>query len=298
MEGFKMEGLKQENNVEDKEDFSTKIELYFFRHDDKGNADGRTDQEVQISEKGRKHAASFSTDDQIEQSVVFGSPRIRTKETAILHMAGKMFTEEEFQEGNYAFEKLIEKIGMNKIATDKRLDFFTGNNNKFNEDVKLAFSQGSYLKFLVERSDEFAKEIGDNNVGSYSRVAAGIAEIVKKYVAIAPKFEKLVSEKPEEYGNVMKRFMGTHQTPSECFLAKVVEKIDGIESRDEFVRALNNQGFDLSEGFECDVITNKDGKIFLHIKFEKPATEEKGGFVFDKNINPSILDEIISDLEN
>lgn len=292
-----MEGIKKENEIESSENFSTKIELHFFRHDDKGSAEGKTDQEVQISEKGRQHAASFAEDDSIEQSAVFGSPRVRTKETAALHMAGKMFTEEEIAESNYTLDKLIEKIGPNKIATDERLDFFLGNNEKFMEEVKASFGQGTFLKFLVERSDDLAKEIEDENVGSYSRVAAGIAEIVKKYLTIAPRFEELAKEHADKYGRIMKRFMGTHQTTSECFLAKVIEKVDGIETRDTFVRALNNQGFNLSEGFECDVITDKDGKTVIHIKFEKPGTEEKEGFVFDRDVNQSIIDEMIADFK-
>ena len=292
-----MEGLKQENRIEGNESFSTKIELYFFRHDDKGSADGKTDQEVRISEKGRKHAASFAEDNSIDQSVAFGSPRIRTKETAALHMAGKMFTEEELEESNYTMDKLIKKIGPNKIATDERLDFFLGNNDRFMEEVKASFGQGTFLKFLVERSDELAKEIEDDNVGSYSRVAASIAKIVKKYLTIAPRFEELVKENSEKYGRVMKRFMGTHQTTSECFLAKVIEKTDGVEARDAFVRSLNNQGFNPSEGFECDVVTNNDGKTTVHIKFEKLGTKEKAGFVFDRDINISTIDEIISDFK-
>lgn len=292
-----MEGLQQENRIESNEDFSTKIELHFFRHDDKGSAEGKTDQEVQISEKGRKHAASFAEDDSIEQSAVFGSPRIRTKETAALHMAGKMFTEEELEESNYTLDKVIEKIGPNKIATDERLDFFLGNNEKFMEEVTAAFGQGTFLKFLVERSDDLAKEIEDENVGSYSRVAARIAEIVKKYLTIAPRFEELVKESADKYGRIMKRFMGTHQTTSECFLAKVIEKTDGVEARDEFVKALSNQGFSPSEGFECDVVTDQEGKTNIHIKFEKQGSEDREGFVFDKDIDLSVIDEIVADFK-
>ncbi len=292
-----MEKIKKENKVESNEGFSTKIELHFFRHDDKGSAEGKTDQEVQISEKGRKNAASFAKDDSIEQSVAFGSSSVRTKETAILHMAGKMFTEEELRDGNYILDKLIEKIGPNKIAIDERLDFSFGDNDKFKEEVRAALNSGMLLRFLVERSDELAKEIEDYNVNSYSKVAAGIAEIVKKYLAIAPRFEELIKEDSEKYGRIMRRFMGTHQTTPECFLAKVIEKTDGIENRDAFVRALNNQGFNPSEGFECDVVTDSDGKITIHIKFEKPRIEGGEGFVFDRDIDPSVIDEIISDFK-
>ncbi len=292
-----MERLKQEKEIENKENFSTKIELHFFRHDDKKSPEGKADQEIQISEEGRKHAASFTEDDSIKQSVAFGSPRVRTKETAALHMAGRRFTEEELEK-SYTLDKLIEKIGPNKIATDERLDFILGINEKFTEEVQKSFDQGTFLKFLVEESDDLAKEIKDENVSSYSRVAARIAEIVNKYLIIASRFEELVKEHADKYSRIMKRFMGTHQTTSECFLAKVIEKTDGIEARNNFVKALNNQGFNSSEGFECDIVTDKEGKTTLHIKFEKPKTEEKEGFVFNRDINPAVIDEIVNDFKN
>jgi hypothetical protein len=239
-----------ELGLESSENFSSKIEIHFFRHDEKGSSEGKTDQEVTLTEKGRINAAANSDEENIDQSVSFGSPRLRSRETALLHMAGHMFTEDELREGEYTLDKLIDKIGTGKIAKDERLDFSMGENKVYLEHASQAFKTGTFLKFLVERSDELVEEVGDKTAGSYSKVAAGIAQIVKKYLTIAPRFDELLKEKPEQYKNVMKRFMGSHQTTTECFLAKVIEKTEGTEARDRFVAVLNNQGFDFSEGYE------------------------------------------------
>jgi hypothetical protein len=291
-----MEGPTQLNRTESNEDFSTKIALYFFRHDKKESSEGKVDEQVRLTEEGRKHAVSAAKDGSVGQSVAFNSPKIRTKETALLHMAGQMFTEEDLADANYKLDRLIEKIGPGKSATDKRLDYMFGDaTNALSVGSDKAYAEGTLLKFIVEESDALAKEIGDGSLTPYSKFAAGLAEIVRKYLTIAPRFDELVKEKPENYERIMRRFMGTHQTIAESFLAKIIEKLDGTVVRDAFVKALNNQGFDFSEGFECDILTDKNGKVTLRIKFEKPATEGKEGFIFDREIDVGIIDEIISE---
>lgn len=292
-----MEGFKNESKLEINEDFSSKIELHFFRHDDKAKAgEGMTDNQVQLTEKGRLNAASTATEDNMDQSVAFGSPRLRTQETALLHMAGQNFTEEELRNGEYTLDALMEKVGPGKIAVDEDLDFFMGTDSKFVNAAIEQFGNGTFLKFVVENSDALAEEVGDKTAYTYSRTSAQVARIIKKYLTIAPRFEKLVKEKPDKYKNVMKRFMGTHQTVAESFLAKIIEISKGVETRDHFVALLGNSGFGFSEGFECDVLTLDNGEVKLHIKFTKPGKDGEEDFVFDQEIETSLIDKIIGEV--
>jgi len=85
---------------------TSRIVLKFFRHGQKESTKEIADNDILLTEQGRATAMSKAEVDSIEQSVAFGSPRIRTQETAILKMAGKS----EDITGNESLDELKEKI--------------------------------------------------------------------------------------------------------------------------------------------------------------------------------------------
>src|SRR3989338_3348594 len=91
---------------ESKENITSKIELRFFRHGDKESNKEKPDEEIELTETGRKQAVEKSEDTDISQSIAFGSPRKRTQQTAGLVMGGSM---EEII-GDETIDELKEKL--------------------------------------------------------------------------------------------------------------------------------------------------------------------------------------------
>ena len=94
-------------STESLKDYTSKIELIFMRHEEKENDKMKSDEEVRLTPAGRMHAKEKAVQDDIGQSMAFGSPRKRTQETAGLVMSGKL---EEIT-GTETLEQLKEKTG-------------------------------------------------------------------------------------------------------------------------------------------------------------------------------------------
>src|SRR3989338_3137579 len=77
-------------NREAKEIITSKIDLRFFRHAEKESDKSKSDEEIELTETGRKQAIEKSGDSDISQSVAFGSPRKRTQQTAGFVMGGSL----------------------------------------------------------------------------------------------------------------------------------------------------------------------------------------------------------------
>lgn len=281
--------------VENFEKSKAKIELHFFRHDEKESDKSKSDTEIRLTEGGKNHATSLSDGEtNLSQSVAFGSPRKRTQETAGFRMAG-------FQDeitGSETLEELKEKINKDlgygsKLSIDQRLDFILPTEGQYLEEGLKVFKEGKLLKWLVEDSDKRFDELGvEEGYFSYSNQARQIAQIVEKYLKILPRWKQLVEDKDKKYEPDMERFMGTHQTVGECFLAKVIELTKGIEERDRFVRALGGGGFNFSEGFEVDIVESNDEPL-VHVFYKREGKTPEETFEFDQNIPIEILEEII-----
>ena len=85
--------FEKQSNFENKEqlkDYTSKIELIFMRHDEKENDKTKGDEEVRLTPEGKMHAKDKALQDDINQSMAFGSSRNRTQETAGLVMSGKL----------------------------------------------------------------------------------------------------------------------------------------------------------------------------------------------------------------
>ncbi len=273
---------------------SSKIALHFFRHSIRENAPEKRNQDVLLSPEGRILAKSKSSaETNLAQSVAFGSPRQRTQETAGFVMAGARSEITGDESLDELREKLDAELGHgSKIGVDARLDFNSDESTPYRKAFYTAFRGGRYMPFIVEESDAMAESMNDEGGDTYSRMASRIAKIVKKYVAMAPRWENLATDEQKQYTDTLERFLSTHQGVAESFLAKVIEKTKGVEERDRLVKALEEKnGFDFAEGFDLEIRNRGIEKPTIHVTFKK----EKDGavvFQFDEDIPTELLDEI------
>ncbi len=273
---------KQKNKIETQELKPAKIELHFFRHSIKESNDVTlpNDEMVKLSQAGKDLAIEKSFDDvNLSQSVAFGSPRIRTQESALYMITGN----QDNITGTETLEELKEKINSDlkvgsKIGVDERLNFSDSNDTPVGKAMNDAYARGEYVKFMVKESDSLARETNDESGANYSAKAAQVANIIAKYVGITPKWQKLVSDESKGYTDTLERYMGTHASISEAFLAKVLEVTDGTEVRDEFVARYPN-GFDYIQGFEVDIKKDVTSDPVIIIRFND------GDYGFEKVLN-------------
>ncbi len=290
---------KMETNMEKKEtneDFTSEISLSFFRHGEKEQWDEeKGDIKLELTEGGRKQAMIKGAISKSGEVVALGSKRKRALDTAGIIAAGKRSeitggeTKEELD------EKLKKNIKSGELVVENRLDFEIDFDNEYGEHLLEAINGEDFFKFVVEKSDELAEKYNDKDSFTYSRGAAGIAELIKRYLSIASQWNELVvQDKDEEYPKDWEVILGTHQAVTESFLSKFIEKTKGLEDRNKFIEALDNQGFDFVEGFEVRIINKKDGELSAIVKYRKV---ENGKRIFDlkEEVSPEILEEIINE---
>lgn len=285
--------FEQPRSIENTAEFRSKINLRFFRHDEKESDPQKSDHDIELTPKGRLHAKEQASETNLAQSVAFGSPRRRTQETAGFIMAGQS----EDITGAESFGELKEKIDKDlgygtKIAIDPKLNFDMEADNEYVKEAMAAFKKGELMKFVVEKSDELAKETDDDRSSTYSRMAASIASIIKKYIGVAPRWDDLVNDEAKKYEPIMNRFFATHQGMQESFLAKVIELSKGVGERDRFIQAIKNKGFDYAEGFEAEIITKDTSEPVVHISFKKEGETPESTFEFDEIVSIDILEKI------
>ena len=266
------------------------IRLELFRHDDKAKAkEGQTDQEVQLTEKGRKHATEVGKgkNPQPKVGLAYGSRRIRSTETALR----QLLANENIGE-NDSTEDIMNKIrgeikmGRKNIESEL-LDFIM--EGEYNKIALTHFTEiKDFIPFLYEESDALVRKFKDSKSTTYTRAAGDVATLIKKYIKILPRWDKLTKEKPEEYakyGNELQRFMGSHQSIFECFLLKVAEKAEGPKGV-ERVMALfpSKNGFGFSEGLTVRLIP-KENEIAVEVTCKDQKWE----------LTPKQIDEIIDE---
>jgi len=284
---FEMSSVEREKNV------TSSINLKFFRHAEKEKDKTKTDEEIGITETGKKQAIERSEEEDLSQVVAFGSSRKRTQQTAGLVMAGQLSE----ITGEESLDELKAKLAKDlrfgeKIGVDDRLNFYQDFTTEFGKKMLEVFSKQQFLKFLVEESDKLAYQLNDPKAETYSYEASRIAEIIMKYIKIAPRWDRLVEDTEKGYDSTLKRFLGSHQGIIEPFLLKVVEKTKGIAERDNLVAALDNMGFDFVDGFDVKIETTNEGKQRIRILYKR----EKDGkilFEYDETVPREIIEEMI-----
>ena len=266
------------------------IILEFMRHGRKEKVEGKDDYDIRLIPEARVDAKNKGQrlGVQAEVSVAYGSPRKRAQEAATRVMLGNELditddmSLEEIEEEVADYMKLG-KNSSKKIVAEELLDF-TDNT----KDGLEAYLAGRTMVYMIRESDNLALERNDKELTSYTRAAGNIAEIVAKWVGVGKNFNKIVEKKPEKYAefkNQLERYFGSHQGVLESFLLKVVEKIGGVEARDE-VLALMPAGFKELQGFRIDIENQGKGMQVIHLSAE----------VGDKKINLELTQELLEEM--
>jgi len=287
----------------------THVKLSIFRHGDKEKPkEGQSADRVLLSEKGRGEAMEAADPDRnVRQSLSFGSTKERSRQTAAFRMTGHesdITGDESLEALETKFDTALKEEGYGigkKIGTDSRLDFELDPSSEYGKALYAAFSEGRYLRFLIDESDALAKETGDTENSTYSSQASGIADLVLKYVDVSQNWDRLYradhapeKENPKGYTETLERLLGTHQGIGESFLAEVIKRTEGEERRDAFVESLGNQGFGDVEGFELDISRREGGEPIIRITFNKEYRKdgEDKSFSFDRDVSSDIIEEI------
>lgn len=283
---------KPEKILESKEKPSSRIVLEIFRHGKKESRKDLPNELLMLTPEGKQQAIEKGKElhPQPDVAVAEGSTKRRTQETsgrAMLVERKDINPEMSLEE----IEKLIsseQKYGK-KIVSDPRLDFSLG--GPITKKVKEAVVADTLLNYVIYESDQDALDSKDETTFTYSRSAGNLAELLKKYISIAPKFDKIIKANPEkyaQYNNQMERYMGTHQTLPESLLTKALEKIKGEESRDKFVKSVGNAGMGETQGIRVEINNTTQG-VMTEIKYKIGEREET------LEVPEEILDEIIKD---
>jgi hypothetical protein len=177
-------------------------------------------------------------------------------------------------------------LGVGKVRTTDDLDF-VARETSYGKAFNQSYDDGRVMSFVVNESDKLAKETGDEESSTYSRMAARVAGIIYDNVETAIRGAEILaqSSNPKNAPNNFERILATHATVQESFLLKVVEKVQGYKERDALLALIGENGFDFVEGF--DVLLSKEGdEEKIRITFKK------GDYVFDELISKELLKEI------
>ena len=268
------------------------IRLEFFRHDYKDETQpNQSDQNIRLTTEGREHATEMgrSRNPHPEVGLVYCSPRDRSAETALRQLLANeadIQVADTLEDIQRKIRKKIQK-GHKIVRTDK-LDYSYASKG-FREATAKHYTESKDLaQFMFEESDSLVLGLKDANSTSYSRNAGNVAELIKKYIEVFPSWERVAKSKPEKYiqfNNEMQRFMGSHLAVTECFLMKVIEKLEGKLAVREFLTTLSDKnGFDFSEGYSV-VICRRDGLVSIEVTFMAKT----------RVITPELIQQIINE---
>jgi len=183
-----------------------------------------------------------------------------------------------------------------KVVHLPELNFYWDGTPEFQQTGMTAYKSGRGLEWLLKGSDALALKLSDKDSLSYSRVAANYASLIAREMQSGNNFNQIVARDPkkyEKYGNQLERYFGTHQTVSECFYMKVLEKTRGQAVAEEFIESFRDEkgqanGFDFQGGFEVNIINNGQG--------QKVILQGVRGFA-DIELTSELLSNIIGDAE-
>ncbi|GEM_PF-2742669 len=237
------------------------IHLQFFRHDERepGPPDGTEgNNRIRLTAAARARVEQIGRGETThpEMTLVYGSLRDRSVETAYHRLLGAAGVPAEDLSLEEMREMMDRKLkGPKKEIITEALNFMWEGSEEFREAARHRFDDTQdALVFLFEESDALVARVHDEQSGSYSRKAADIAELVKKYVKMLPIWQRIAMAHPEKYarfGHEIKRLLGSHGTVTECFLLKVIEVTQGREAARAWLKAFpNKNGFKLSEGYD------------------------------------------------
>lgn len=286
---------EKETNIE------TRVILEIMRH---GKREKHPDPlldggpELKLTPEGRAQTdeRGKELDPQIEVSLGWGSPRVRSQETAYRVMLAdeNLNPNETLGKIEERIDKELQGVGK-KMIEDERLNFHAS--GPIGVDGKSAYHEGRYMDWVINDSDKSAIEKHDTESSTFTRMAGNVASIVQRYTKIGSNFNRIASktDKYEESGNQLERYLGTHQGIAESFVAKVLGKVKGEKIKDEFVASVAS-GFDETEGVHIEIINKGDEQhILMRYTIKDP---ENGDREEELQFGSEILEEIIKDQEN
>jgi len=175
-----MDKAKHFENKEANEDITSRIIMKFFRHGEKEGGKAinektgeiKTNEELLLTEKGKEQAVGRSEENvDLSKNILnhaFGSSKERARQTAGLVMAGKV----EGVKKDGTFEELQESIKNGSLAGGvtalENLDYNIDEKSEFGVEAYKHFYAGDYLKWLIEQSDQFAKDKGDEKAETFA----------------------------------------------------------------------------------------------------------------------------------
>jgi broad specificity phosphatase PhoE len=278
---------------EKKMEVETKTILEFMRHAQPESSEGKTDERRRLTSAGRAQSnkKGEELDPQTRASLAWSSPRDRAKETAYRVMLAN-----EDIDPNASLEEIEEAISKEvkfgkKMIIDERLDY--NDAGELGNKLWEADDKGEFYSWLLDESDKEALKYPGNKTITYTRAAGNIAEIIKRYTKFGNNFNKAASRTDEykKFNNQIERYLGTHQGIVELFIAKLLEKIKGIEKRDEFIKALG-EGFDFTSGPRIEIINKGNYQSIYLIYDDIDGEKEK------LEIKRELLEEIITEKVN
>lgn len=274
----------------------SRVILEFMRHGKKEKDPDKANEELLLTPEGRQQAIKRGKElnPQAEVAIAWGSPRTRSKETSVLVMLANENIDPDLglPEIEKAINKEINTGGKDKrkIIEDSRLDFNFRGKGIGKWLSELYGGDKPFLLTYIKESDKRALETRDKDSDTYTRKAADIAEIVLRYIKIASTFNRIVSksDKYKTKGNQLERYLGTHGTVVESFIAKVLEKLNGVEARDNFAKALGNE-FKEIKGIRVEIVNNGGDDQVIFVEFEADGVQQS------VNIDVKLLKEILED---
>lgn len=281
---------KPEVKIEEEPPFKTTLRLEILRHSKKENDPTRPNEELLLTSEGRDlaHEKGVEFNPDYRVSVAGASPMDRAAETAMLVMSAnedKIATSDSLAEME---EKISEELKFGKkMYRDERLGFNL--DGPIRDTGLCAFKTGRYLEWLVNYSDQEALEKNDLISTSYLRQAANIAELVQRYQKIATNFNRLALAKKEqgkEFPDHLERYLVSHQSVAESFLAEVIKEQQGEAAQSEFIAGLKN-GWRETEGISFNIINQEGGQI---IKASYPEQESRREIEIQPGTLQTILD--------
>lgn len=271
---------------------ATKVSLQIFRHSFKESDPNKVNSDLLLTPEGREWAR-FKGEEMRpypERAVAGASSMDRAAETAML----AMLADEQEIETDDSLEEMETKIKEHvpvgkKLYRDERLGFALSKGPVGQAGMN-AYKEGHFLNWLTQDSDRQVIEHKDLETTSYLRQAGNIAELVARYQTVSNNFNRLVtdSNKQEKHGQKLERYLATHQTVLESFVAKVLEIQEGLSARDDFNEKLGN-GWDEMEGARIDILNDSHGqRIFIAYKDGDKKEQEL-------LIKPETIEQIIKE---
>jgi hypothetical protein len=304
---------KFDSGLEKKPSLEVKIQLHLMRHDMREESGEATQYEIEqgidpdnrtpLTPKGMERASEQGRDDvDLARARVMGSARIRSQHTAGFHMIGGR-AEITGTESVDELEKAIQDLGSNQahFREDKRLNFNDDKTAPLGQYLDAAYHSKTYLKTIVEESDTFARNQGSEYQSTYTGKAAQVADLINVYFKAAPRLVNMIpaiqKAQAEKHGEdieqseaAFERFMGSHQGIPECFLLKVVEVVEGIDARNEFLAEIGNAGFGYSEGYDISLI-QADEVTQAELVYVNPRNNKETRIVLTQDILEGIIQE-------